>query len=127
MLFHFPARPMYPCQRLLKASSDACYCQAAVLLVWYMLTHKICCCIVAPCMTTADKQNHTASLANVQPKGCLKELINATTGGDDALSAMITPECFNKLNLQLVNHTGAAGCNPRTFTGTPTGWLCRGR
>lgn len=63
------------------------------------------------------RQNHTASLANVQPKGCLKQVINATTGGDETLSALITPECFNKLNLVLVNNTGAAGCPARSFTG----------
>lgn len=63
-----------------------------------------------------SRQNHTATLANVQPKGCLKNVINATTGGDAELAKMITPECFNKLSLALTNHTGAAGCTPRTFT-----------
>lgn len=65
----------------------------------------------------AARQNHTASLTNVQPKGCLKSVINATTGGDAALAEMITPECFNKLSLALTNHTGAAGCTPRIFKG----------
>jgi hypothetical protein len=31
---------------------------------------------------------------------------------------MIGTECFNKLNLVLVNNTGAKGCPDRTFTGT---------
>lgn len=53
----------------------------------------------------------------MSPKGCLKELINATTGGDETLATMITPSCFDKLNLVLVNNTGAKGCPERTFTG----------
>lgn len=72
--------------------------------------------MLLPCHTA--RQNHTASLSNVSPKGCLKEVINATTGGDEGLATMITPECFNKLNLVLVNNTGAKGCPDRTFTGT---------
>lgn len=50
----------------------------------------------------------------MSPKGCLKDVVNATAG--EVAQGLITPECFNKLNLNLTNVTGGAGCGPRTFT-----------
>lgn len=43
----------------------------------------------APTPNLTARQTHAASLANVSPKGCLKELVNATAG--EALSGLITP------------------------------------
>jgi len=60
------------------------------------------------------RQPQTANLANASPKGCLKELVNATAG--EALQDLITPDCFNKLTLNLTNVTGGADCPLRSFT-----------
>jgi hypothetical protein len=55
-------------------------------------------------------QAQTATLANVSPKGCLKQVVNAT-GTED----LVKPECFNKLVMNMTNGTGT-GCPDRTFT-----------
>jgi hypothetical protein len=73
-------------------------------------------CPAAHCPPPAAKQAQTANLANVAPKGCLKELIGAATGGEAAMQELITPECFNKLQLQRVDNKGT-GCEPSSFTG----------
>jgi hypothetical protein len=80
--------------------------------------HDVCLLSYPATVSATARQNHTASLSNVSPKGCLKDVINATTAGDEGLASMIGTECFNKLNLVLVNNTGAKGCPDRTFTGT---------
>lgn len=54
-------------------------------------------------------QPQTANLANVSPKGCLRQVVNAT--GTDGL---VKPECFNKLNMNMTNGTGT-GCPDATF------------
>lgn len=41
-------------------------------------------------------QPTTATLANVSPKGCLKQVVNAT-GTED----LVKPDCFNKLKMNM--------------------------